>query len=493
MNRTAKLELSILVSALGLGVLGDLLLRDAWGLNFAIWGCVFTASVAVLGRFRNEVFKGGGGWLTLTMAGCSLSFLWRDSWSLEAISLLGLVTSCSLLILRAQGGRLWASSLSAYMVSVIVAGVNSTLGMFPLLFGVREWKKVSNADSLHAGAVLRGVLLSLPPLLFFGFLFAEADGVFNAAFGRLFKFDDLDFTHLLLIGFFTFLAGGYLRGLLFGDEWKRAQRSRLTPSGLGAIEAGTVLGLMDLLFLIFVFIQIRYLFGGSEHVKLTAGLTYSEYARSGFWALFAVAMILLPFLLVMQWLLRAEDSTAQRVYRWLAGIQIALLFVVMASAFERMHLYIREYGLSEDRLYPMAYMAWLAVVFVWFCLTILRGKRENFAFGAMVAGFLLIAALNVINPDAQIARTNLQRAHRGNSFDSYYLNTLSADAVPVVLAAWPRLSHADQCSLRIHLTHWDLPPDDSDWRSWNISRSRAYKAVASHPEIQSLVCPMPKY
>ena len=71
--------------------------------------------------------------------------------------------------------------------------------------------------------------------------------------------------------------------------------------------------------------------------------------------------------------------------------QIALLFVIMASAFERMRLYQAEYGLSEQRLYPTAFMGWLAVVFVWFCLTVLRGHRERFAFGAMVAGFLLIA------------------------------------------------------------------------------------------------------
>jgi hypothetical protein len=486
MNRIAKFELLTLGAALMLGVLGDALLNAPWGLNFAIWGCALTATVAVLGRFRKEVFAGGGGWLLLTMAGCSLSFLWRDSWSLAAISLLGFVTSCSLLIQRAHGGRLWVSSLSAYTVSVFVAGLNSTLGMFPLLFGVREWKKVSNGDSRYAGALLRGVLLALPPLVVFGMLFVAADGVFKELLGRLF---DFDLTHILLIGLFTFLSGGYLRGLLFGDEWKNVQRSRLTPSRLGAIEAGTILGLVDLLFLIFVFIQIRYFFGGSEHVKMTAGLTYSEYARSGFWALFAVALILLPLLLVIHWLLDPQDAGTQRVFKWLAGIQIALLFVIMASAFERMHLYIREYGLSEDRLYPLAYMAWLAVVFVWFCLTVLRGRRENFAFGAMVAGFLLIAVLNIINPDALIVRTNILRARERRTFDAGYLIGLSADAIPEVINGWPGLDHTDQCRLRHYLLDaWVPQPFANGWRSWDISRARARQAVGKHLEIQTLDC-----
>jgi hypothetical protein len=489
MNSTAKLEIAVLAVAISLGILGDALLRAGWALNFAIWSCALTASVAILGRFRKEAFDGGGSWLLLSMTLCSLSFLWRDAWVLNAISLLGLVTSCALLLLRAQGGRLWASSLATYAVSAIVAGLNSIFGMFPLLFGAREWKKALGGTSNRTGALLRGVLLSLPPLIVFGMLFVAADGVFKVLLGRLF---DFDLTHVLLIGFIAFLAGGYLRGLLFGEEWKITQRSRLAPSRLGAIETGTVLGLVDLLFLIFVSIQIRYFFSGPEHVRITTGLTYSEYARSGFWALLAVGMILLPFLLMIHWFLRPEDATAQRTFRWLAGIQIALLFVIMTSAFQRMHLYIMKYGLSEERLYPTAFMGWLAVVFVWFCATVLRGKRQHFAFGTTVAGFLLVATLHIINPDALIARTNLERARTGNNFDPYYLSTLSADDVPAAVAAWPSLSHADQCSLRLHLTRWDMPSDNSGWRSWNISRALARKAVRSRPEIKNMVCSEPK-
>ncbi len=184
----------------------------------------------------------------------------------------------------------------------------------------------------------------------------------------------------------------------------------MLPFSLGAIETGVMLGLLDLLFLAFVAVQVRYFFGGSALVQATTGLTYAEYARSGFFELVAVAALVLPFLLFVHWLLRPDDARGQRAFRWLAGAQIALLFVIMASAFERMRLYQAEYGLSEQRLYPTAFMGWLAVVFVWFCLTVLRGHRERFAFGAMVAGFLLIATLHVVNPDALIARTNMARA-----------------------------------------------------------------------------------
>jgi hypothetical protein len=255
---------------------------------------------------------------------------------------------------------------------------------------------------------------------------------------------------------------------------------------------GVMLGLLDVLFLAFVAVEVRYFFGGSALVRATTGLTYSEYARRGFFQLLAVAALLLPFLLVVHWLLRPDDAPGQRLFRWLAGIQIALLSVIMVSAFERMRLYQAEYGLSESRLYPTAFMAWLAVVFVWFCLTVLRARRERFAFGAMVAGFLLVAALHVINPDTLIARTNLERARAGRVFDPEYIASLSADGVPEIIAGLPALNPKARCMLaKAMLERWS-PPEIPDWRSWTISAAEARQAVRANEPALRAACAQAK-
>ena len=44
-----------------------------------------------------------------------------------------------------------------------------------------------------------------------------------------------------------------------------------------------------------------------------------------------------------------------------------------------------------------------------------------------MAGFAAVLTLNAINPDAVIARTNVERARHGEELDAYYLTTLSAD------------------------------------------------------------------
>jgi hypothetical protein len=247
--------------------------------------------------------------------------------------------------------------------------------------------------------------------------------------------------------------------------------------------------LLDLLFLLFVLVQLRYLFGGAALVGVTPGLTYSEYARRGFFELVAAAALVLPLLLLAHWLLRKEQPAHERIFRGLAGVQILLLFVIMVSAVERMWLYQQEYGLTEQRVYPTAFMGWLAVVFVWFALTVLRGRRERFAFGAMVAGYLLLAMLHFLSPEALVVRVNAARAAAGRSLDVRYALSLSADAVPELISALPSLNPQDRCTVADHLLRrWSSP--DGSWRTWSLARARAQQAVEEDAAtLRAATCP----
>jgi len=486
-NATAKLEISVLAAALTLGVLGDALLRSfPWGVNFALWASLLAAAIFFLGRARRQAFAQGGGWLLLPIVLSPLAFLWHESLALKALNLLALLTALSLSMLRARGGRLYVSGLMQYASGSLLAGFNAAFGMFPLLLKDREWTSAFGGNQLRKTvAVLLGVALALPPLLIFGGLFMGADAVFRSLVLRYLRAVP---SHVVVIAFITYCVGGYLRGVLFGKELNLGTEKRPLPISLEAIETGVMLGLLHLLFLAFVAVQVRYFFGGSALVQATTGLTYADYARRGFFELVTVAALVLPLLLFVHWLLRPDDARVRRLFQWLAGMQIALLFVIMASAFERMRLYQAEYGLSEQRLYPTAFMGWLAVVFVWFCLTVLCGRRERFAFGAMVAGFLLIAALHALNPDALIARTNLARARAGQIFDARYASRLSADAVPQLAAGLPALNPQDRCTLASELLKRWSPPENADWRSWNISRAQAWQAISANESALRAAC-----
>jgi len=243
-----------------------------------------------------------------------------------------------------------------------------------------------------------------------------------------------------------------------------------------------VLGSLNLLFAAFVAVQLPYLFGSAPSGP---ALGYAQYARRGFFELVWVAGMVLPLLLGLHALLR--EPRHARVFRWLAGVQVALLFVIIASALHRMRLYQGAYGLTELRLYTTAFMLWLAGVFAWFCATVLRGRRERFTFGALLLAAEALVLLHAFDPDARIVRTNAARVQAERPFDARYAAGLSADAVPALLAALPRVaSPVERCiASRQLLRRWG-PGAGADWRTWSLARARARSAVRAHlPALRS--------
>jgi hypothetical protein len=88
---------------------------------------------------------------------------------------------------------------------------------------------------------------------------------------------------------------------------------------------------------------------------------------------------------------------------------------------------------------------------------------------ALVTGVAGLLGLALLNPDAWIAEQNLDRYADTGRVDWFYLQGLSADAVPV-------FEGRDELEVRCGLPRgWSA---DDDWLSWNLSRSRAEGVVA---------------
>ncbi len=231
-----------------------------------------------------------------------------------------------------------------------------------------------------------------------------------------------------------------------------------------------------MLFLCFVIVQFRCFFGGEPIVRLTTGMTYAEYARRGFFELVCVATLVLPLLIFMHGLLLKENPVHERVFRVLAVAQVLLLFIIMTSAVQRMRLYQSTYGLTELRFYATAFMGWLAVVFLWFCVTVLNGWKKRFAFGTIIAGLVMIFALHALNPDALIVRTNAQLAETKGTFDADYVLSLSADAIPGLIETLP-LMGADAHHMASSILAWERQRQNEDWRSWSWGRAQASRVI----------------
>jgi Domain of unknown function (DUF4173) len=475
-SRGTKLGLSLVAAALALGLFGDLLFQgQPLGLNVAVWTFAFMVALSVLLRVARAPLHQGRRYMVAPLLVFAALFVWHDSPLLVATNLLAIAAAVSMGLLR----NVRRATLSDYGTGFVGAARSTAFGGFGVLMSDIRWSElVGRAPSERVAAVARGLALGVPLLLVFGGLFMAADAVFqDLVASAIPSVNEHAVERLLIIGTIAWLAGGLLRELLAGrgDQVTFPSARR----GLGSVEVNIALGFLNLLFLAFVVVQFTYLFGGRGLVEDQTGLTYAEYARHGFFELVTVAALTLPLLLFADWVLRDGSRTA---FRWLAVTLLALLGVVMVSALQRLRLYMDEYGLTELRLYATGVVLWLAVVCVWFGVTVLRGRRHAFAVGALVTGFAATLVLNVVSPDALIARTNTTRP----AVDVQYLATLSDDAVPTLIERLPSLPPAKRRELASALL--SRTTADGDWRSWNVSRSRANDALRRHQaELAALV------
>lgn len=493
MTDRSKLGIVMLIAALALGVLGDLLLRARpWGLNILIWAAALVGVVIFIVRWRRVAFNGHGRWLAAPVLFFAAAIAWRDSPVLTALNFLALGLSLALALLRAQSGHLLLAGVMEYALSILIAAFNTIAGAARLVLNDIQWREVPHKGvGFLLKSVTRGLAIAIPMLLIFGGLLAAADAAFSDIIMRLLDWDLTSIiTHFLVIGCITWVVGGFLRGMLLGKEIAIAAGERPQGLYLGITETGIVLGLLDALFLSFVVVQFKYFFGGATRVQTVAGLTYAEYARSGFFELVSVAALVLPLLLLAHWLLRKDNPHHEQVFRVFAGVTVISLYVIIISAMQRMRIYQREYGLTELRVYTSAFMGWLALVFCWFLLTVLCGKRERFAFGAVVMGFFMMIGLMITNPDRLIVSTNVERANAGRLFDADYAGSLSADAVPGIIALLPKLDQQQRCALAARLLQHLNEETVTDWRHWNWSRAEAKRVLRENEHsLRSMACP----
>jgi hypothetical protein len=475
MSPATRANLGLVGAAITLGLLGDLLLTtEPWGINLFLCVAALVAAGAAVVRHGGVTPASDAAWLALTAILLGSAFVRRDAEFLQVLDFFTLVGVLGLAAAATRGTSIRGQRIGQYVATFASTALGTLFGG-PLALNDVSWRELPMQGRLApARGILLGALIATPFLLLFGGLFAGADPMFSQTMKGVFDFDlGQAMAHTFRTGVLASLGAGYLRTLLRRPLPEGSLALKMTaPTGEARVTPTvTALLLLDALFLFFVIVQLRYFFGGAPRVTEIPGLTYAEYARRGFFELLAACALVLPLLLGAEWAVRGAPAAALRRFRLASGGMLALLAVIVASALQRMRLYVAAYGLTEDRLYATAAMLGIVTLLAWLAWTVLRGRGERFAFGALLQGLVLLAGLHVLNPDAYIVRHNLARPGAERPFDVAYAASLSADVAPVLLDALPQLSPADACVAAKRLAGWGASA--ADWRSWNWSRARA--------------------
>lgn len=505
---------ALLWQALLLGISADTFLRDGpVGPGLAAWVAILSlATLSLTWRAGRRLPRETQAWLVTAILVAMLT-AWRDTEALQVLDCFTVVGSLGMaaVSLRNTEHGLLARRLRDTIWAALVI-VRTTAGGIaaPLLRRLAEAERDTGISG-RATTVARAALIAGVLLFVFGSLLRSADPIF----ARLVALPALDVeslvSHVFLIGFFTWVAGGWARGALMSVPTASPAPDRM-PVTLGALDVSVALGTMTAIFGAFVLTQLGWFFGGERFLHATTGLTAAEYARQGFFQMVWVVLLVVGLLLATRAALRPEPGLARR-HTMLAIPVVLLLGAIIVSAATRMRLYVHYYGLTTDRLYTLIFMAWLTAVLVLLAATVLRDRGRLFVAGSVLSGAVALFSLHLVVPDRLVARVNIDRAASTSSdgrpdLDLRHLASLSGDAadlaVSAVLLAPTTLpgtaphvaAHADRCgAASTLLDRWgptshavERRERDGAWRRWNAGASHALRVVgASSSRIRQAV------
>lgn len=393
-------------------------------------------------------------------------------WAAEWMAALATMGACGFAALAMREPTTWASFVKA---------ATGPLGRLPLTpsFAAKTFLGHRKEGS-RIGGVVKGAAIAVPLVLMFGALFASADAVFANTVDRVFTLDLGELPGRLAVAVFGTaltlafaMSSSNLKHLWpspvflgdYGPLFDRAEDGR-PIARLGPTEWTIALVSLDLLFAAFVGIQVTVLFAGREHVLTTAGLTYAEYARSGFFQLVVSAGLTLAIVAGARFWCRTDSTRMVRRLNLLLVVLCTMTLVILASAFKRMGLYEQEYGYTRPRYVAYTVIFWLAGIFIMTMVTQLAGwDRWLPRIAALFTGITFVTAA-AIGPDRFIADANVDQFARTGSVDTIYLATLSPDALPAI----DRLPETlRRCPVEAIAARYR---EDDHWGSFNLSRSR---------------------
>jgi hypothetical protein len=362
-------------------------------------------------------------------------------------------------------------SFAVLLATVATAGARLTAPIAPLL-ALRRLPALAPRPGARVAAVLRGAFAGGLLVVPFGALFWSGDAAF-ASLGRSVPLPGLGSLPGQVVTFGLVLLGTL--GLGVARE-VGAPAPRTPVSRRPLLEWSLPLGALNILFLVFVGVQASVLFAGHDYVVRTTGLTYSEYARRGFWQLLTVAALVLVVIGLAVVFAGTRSGRERRLLHGLLGLLAVLTLLVVASALHRLRLYETAFGLSRLRLLAEMAAVWLGGLFGVLLLAGAVARVRRHVGRVVLAGTAVgLLAFSLADPDRLIAERNVDRWRDTGRLDVRYLSSLSADAVPVVVALPDPIRARALAPMAARLD------GDDPWSSANLARSRARATLTGTP------------
>ena len=360
-------------------------------------------------------------------------------------------------------------------------------------FKIPEDKK-DNESLEKVKKIGKSLLITIPIILVVLILLMSADQVFEGIFDKVF----LDLSEVLSLDgiikllsrlsviLITFLlCGGFIVNLVKDNTMftKEDEDTKISVK-FENLTINMILTILNIIYLIFSFIQITNLFMNTSN---DPNFDYSSYARQGFFQLMFVSFINFVILTVAN-INKIEKTKNQKIYNKIMSLLIILFtLIIIVSAFYRMNLYQETYGYTYLRIFVDFVLITEGLISIPIIIRLLGKKIDVLKVSIVITSFMFVI-LNFMNIDNFIAEKNIDRYFddpKNSNFDMSYLCNLGTDATAQVT----RLLKADdeyivkRTENYLYEQKQSLNLDKMDWQEYNMSKKEA-KEILDNQNIE---------
>ena len=268
------------------------------------------------------------------------------------------------------------------------------------------------------------LMITLPFLGVFMALLFSADKNFGDFISNLLDFNiGFDVSYIVTVPLYFIL---FLLLFIYGFSNHKDRRETTETKSLDMLIVGIFLGMINLLFVMFVVMQFPFLFAEPH---LPSGMNLAEFAREGFFQLMMVmGIVLLIFLFIMR------RFKGEKIALFLLGGLLVQTILMGIVSLKKMYLYQSIKGATVMRYYVEWFDYFLLIVLVAGLIFLFRGlafrKLLNLVAILGLFAFTLVISLNV---EAMVASHNIEKfKDKPSELDKYALSQLSMDALPSV-------------------------------------------------------------
>ncbi len=340
---------------------------------------------------------------------------------------------------------------------------------------VLPFKWVLEHSSEKAPVIKRigvAVAIAIPCAIVLIIVLSNADMVFSLKTKRfVMQLSTIISTNTIIKGVLGIAAGLFLFGVLcnaHSDVTKQSDEVKQHQGDL--IIINILLATILVVYTIFVVIQFKYLFAGST---LPKGLTYTQYARKGFFELLALTGVNIATILTVTRLTKSHSGKWLTFCKILCHYLCGVTIILLVSSFYRMFLYTNDDGLTRLRFFVMGFLIFEAIGLMITFIYIAKPKF-NIVLVYTVIALTYYTLLNIVPADNIIAKNQIDKYTKGEREDVEYIFTLSADAVPAMAQLYKNTQDEElKNQIENFVEGQTTSPIPQRWQRYNLSLKKA--------------------